>query len=397
MKIGILTFHRPSNFGANLQAYSSVCYFQSLGHSVKIIDYVRPGDINYKSSVPVDQYEAHKSFVEARLPLTKQAKNVAELVEVVAEELFDAILIGADAVWRSPKDDNIFFAEWLFNDERLKSIPVGTISPAHMGAGYGDQSDDNLRRIKDCLLQFKYISVRDSWTQNAINRDIFSGENFIKVVNPDPVFMLSRFIDGEAWQSRGLKTKQYYLLSLPHNWNSGRYVFFRQRWFRRFKHYVNKSGCQLVEFPVPEGKSGMSFDACVDFPLDPIQWFLWIKNARGFCGLRFHAVVSSISCCTPFYSMDSYGCNSKKIMLLDFLGFHQQARKQDVSSKIRNLLINSIFENNRTGRNVEFESPRKVFRMLKSCKETDIMTFRDNMQKLFENNMSQLIKALKNE
>ena len=32
MKIGILTFHRPSNFGANLQAFSSYRYLTSWGY-----------------------------------------------------------------------------------------------------------------------------------------------------------------------------------------------------------------------------------------------------------------------------------------------------------------------------------------------------------------------------
>ena len=94
MKIGILTFHRPANFGANLQAYSSMCYLSSLGHEVKVIDYVRQTDFDYKNKVDIRQYEAHKHFVEVRLSLTKQITTDEDLCRIVKEEAFDAIVIG---------------------------------------------------------------------------------------------------------------------------------------------------------------------------------------------------------------------------------------------------------------------------------------------------------------
>lgn len=37
MKIGILTFYSPDNYGAALQAYCLAHYIQSKGHEVKFI------------------------------------------------------------------------------------------------------------------------------------------------------------------------------------------------------------------------------------------------------------------------------------------------------------------------------------------------------------------------
>ena len=34
MKIGIIIFHRATNYGATLQAYALVSYFKSLGHEI---------------------------------------------------------------------------------------------------------------------------------------------------------------------------------------------------------------------------------------------------------------------------------------------------------------------------------------------------------------------------
>ena len=395
MKIGILTFHRPANFGANLQAYSSMCYLSSLGHEVKVIDYVRQTDFDYKNKVDIRQYEAHKHFVEVRLSLTKQITTDEDLCRIVKEEAFDAIVIGADAVWRSPKDNNVYFAEWLFKNKDIKDVAVASISPAHMGNGYCNISDDKRKAIHECLSKFKYITVRDAWTKEVVNRDIFGGETFVRNVNPDPVFTLFRFIDDEQWNNCGQKSKGYYLMSLPKNWvNVGKFADKKRKWFAQFKAYVNGAGYKLVELPIPEGKSGMKFDYTIDYPIDPLQWFLWIKNAKAFCGLRFHAIVSSISNGTPFYSIDAYGDNGRIAKILDLVGLHKMARKRDVKSKIYNLLKDSTLERNRCGAMIECESPKKAFSILESTNSIDVIKFRDGNLSVFDKNMSEMLKAI---
>lgn len=395
MKIGILTFHRPANFGANLQAYCSMCYLRTLGHEVKVIDFVRVGDIGYQKSVDAKQYEAHKHFVETRMSLTRQAATSEDLSRVVEEEHFDTIVVGADAVWRSPNDANIYFAEWLFENPNLSRIPVASISPAHMGNGFASIPEEKRAVIKKCLSRFKYITVRDEWTKEVINRDLFEGKEFIKNVNPDPVFTMYRNVNKETWESSGRREKGYYLMSLPKNWaNGGKFATRKKRWFIKFKKYVNQAGYELIELPIPEGKSGMPFDFTVDYPIDPLQWFLWIKNAKAFCGLRFHAIVSSISCGTPFYSMDSYGDNSRISQILDIVGLHDIARKRDIRSKIYNLLKGSSFENYRCSALIEFESAKKVFNMLENTSSDDVFKLRDVNLAAFEKNMSELINAI---
>lgn len=395
MKIGILTFHRPANFGANLQAYSTMCYLSSLGHEVRVIDYVRQADFEYKHKVDIKQYEAHKLFVEARLSLTEQATSGEDLCRIVKQEAFDAILIGADAVWRSPKDNNIYFAEWLFENEDINQVAVASISPAHMGNGYCTIPEDRRRGIHDCLSRFRYITVRDAWTKKVVNRDIFGGDVFVKNVNPDPVFTLFRFVGNEQWFDKGQTPKGYYLMSLPKNWvDRGKFADKKKKWFALFKAYVNRAGYKLVELPIPEGKSGMKFDYTIDYPIDPLQWFLWIKNAKAFCGLRFHAIVSSISNGTPFYSIDSYGDNSRTSKILDFLGLHNLARKRDVKSKIYNLLQGTTLERNRCGAMIECESPKKVFRILESTTTMEVIKIRDGNLAVFDQNLSEMLKAV---
>lgn len=398
MKIGILTFHRPSNFGANLQAYSSCIFFKSLGHEVKVIDYVRQNDLEYCNSVNSRQFSAHKDFVETMIPLTIQAETVDVLKEICKDECFDVIVIGADAVWRSPSDGGVYFANWLFNDTELASkTKVTSMSAAHMGNGFTNLNEVDKLAIKNSLKLFSYISVRDVWTRDKINQDIFGGEEYVTAVSADPVFMLSNYVDNIKWESNGIKSKKYIIMSLPKNWleSNRKYKLFRKIWFKRFKKLVNQAGLQLIELPIPEGKSGLEFDYCVDYPINPIQWFLWIKNAKGFVGLRFHAIVSCISNGTPFYSIDSYGAYSQSISFLDYIGCHKKARSKDKNSKIRNLLIDTPFEQNRTGINPETESPRKILSLLLECSKSSLNDLKVKYQNEFTMNIKNLLNSVK--
>ncbi|MBQ8694458.1 MAG: polysaccharide pyruvyl transferase family protein [Bacteroidaceae bacterium] len=395
MKIGILTFHRPANFGANLQAYSSYKYFASLGHEVKVINYLREVDLKYKNRVIQTQIDAHIRFVESQLPITKEVYSAEELQSLTKEENFDLIAIGADAVWRSPEDDCIFFAKWLFECPELADVPVISMSAAHMGNGFTNISEKKRKSIKDCLDRFSFISVRDAWTRDMINRDIYNGENKVKTINPDPVFMLDRFNDA-VWDSKGHEAKGYYIMSLNANWNKGRNGNANLAWFKRFKAIVNEKGYKLVELPIPEGVSGMPFDYTVPYPIDPLQWYLWLKNAKAYCGLRFHAIVSCISAGTPFFSIDSYGTCNYTTIILQKLGLYKLATKGDNKSKIWNMLNGSKFEEYRIDSYINNFPAKRLFNMLETANVNDIKALRDNFIEKYTNNMQQMLRCIDN-
>lgn len=396
MKIGILTFHLPTNFGANLQAYSSSSFFESLGHDVKIINYAREQDLTNARHTSEVQFQAHRSFVESNLCLTKLVTTTKDLQSLIAEEQFELIIIGADAVWRMPKDGSVYFAEWLFEDKKVSEIPVVAMSPAHMGNGFLSLSCKERDVLANCLSKFKYISVRDEWTRRVINRDIFRGDNVVKTINPDPVFLLDNYVNCK-WNSNGYLPKEFYLFTFSKNWASGISGAFRRIWFERLKSIIHHRGYKVVELPLPEGTSGLSFDYTVHYPIDPFQWFLWIKNARGFCGLRFHSIVSSIAAGTPFFSIDSYGASTIRNKLFGLLGFYRYASKDDVKSKIRNLLNGTGFEANRVNGYIEGIRPRKVLKLIDGIKIDEIVSLRDTYIKHFKDNMYRMFAKVRSE
>ena len=139
---------------------------------------------------------------------------------------------------------------------------------------------------------------------------------------------------------------KFILLTLPKN------NYRLKHWLSTFKKYANNKGFLVGELPLPEGVSGLDFDFSVPYPIDPIQWYLWLKNANGFIGLRFHAIVSCITSGTPFYSIDSYGSCALYVRILNKLGFYRLGGAFDRNSKIYNLLKDTTFQKNRIHGNI---------------------------------------------
>ena len=146
---------------------------------------------------------------------------------------------------------------------------------------------------------------------------------------------------------------------------------------------------------IPEGVSGLNFDYTVPYPIDPLQWYLWLKNAKGFVGLRFHAVVSCISAGVPFFSLDIYGKSNRLARYLNAFGIHFFDRRINVSSKIRNLLEGSGLEKNRiNGSKIHMVSPFKVFKMLENQNIDDLHIFKEQNVLKFRTNMKEMLSIV---
>lgn len=397
MKIGILTYFEGANFGMNLQAYTSSLYFASLGHDVWVLNYSkdkRECDYSYcdKQQVP-----AHKAFVSQRLHLTERLSQ-NELLSFVRDKQFDVIAFGADAIWnkRDRVNLSVYTAQWLNGLEKQNEIKrrlkVIGLSPAFMGTSYSDLTDEERLAFKEGILNFTYPNVRDEWTREIVNREIM-GSDCIKTINPDPVFLLNNLCV-DRWEPiwNDIQSKKYYLISLSYS-SSNNLSSAKRKWLKRLKAIVNAKGYKLVEIPLPEGTCGYDgFDHTIPYPIDPLQWFLWLKNAKGYIGLRFHAVVSCISSGTPFYSLDIYGNVPRWLNYLNRLGFHKYDRVLNKRSKIRNLLEGSGLEDYRmNGAYVHRLNPEKLINKLESCDIDKIIAFRDINVAVFKQNMTEAL------
>lgn len=392
MKIGILTYHTPCNFGANLQAYCSSKYFESLGHTAKIINYTANEAATGKNLT--EQEKAHRHFSQEVLHVTRPVSSGEEVYNVVKEEQFDVIAVGSDAIWskRNRKRLEVFYCKWLWGTDLEDKVRVIALSPAFMGNDYHDLTDEERNNFKSGLLKFHSINTRDEWTRRVINRDII-GSDYIRETNPDPVFLLDKLYEAE-WDKRdsNLDSKGYYIISLPNNYFR-QLGWLKRKWLSALKREISQRGYKMVELPTPDGYSGYDgFDFVVKYPIDPLQWYLWIKNAKGFIGLRFHAVVSSISAGTPFFSLDSYALLNWWQRTLNLFGYHKKDREWGYKSKIKNIIEGSGLEAYRmNSTQVYTMNPRKIINMMERVTKEQILAFRDEKIRLFETNIKKAL------
>ena len=101
MKLGILTYYRTGNFGANLQAVSTYSYLKKAGHEVVFLHYLsRYTDYVETKSEKVDkQLAEHYRFIDKNIPTqSKKIFSLGQLEDVIKDEKIEGILIGSDAV-----------------------------------------------------------------------------------------------------------------------------------------------------------------------------------------------------------------------------------------------------------------------------------------------------------
>lgn len=392
MKIGILTYHSPLNFGANLQAYCSKCLLESFGHEVKIINYVSGKSKQCDNEIDI-KAQGHIEFVRNYLCNTPELYTGEEIYTFVKKEGIQLIVIGADAVWSKSNKErlSVFYGKWLFESDLADKVAVVSMSVAFMGDTYKDLPQSYKQDFSNCLKKFAYVTVRDEWTRERINDDIF-GYDFVENVNPDPVIWLSDYLkDYQLKYPDGIDKMNYIVMSLPVNWNKSER---HRKWFTAFKDIVHENGLRLVELPLPEGLSGMDFDYTVHYPINPLDWFCWIRDARAFCGLRFHAVVSCISCGVPFFSIDVYGKSSKSVSVINRLGGYDFVGKFDKKSKIWNLLHNTKFDKNRVHGNIDVISPQEVYNRITKIEREDIIHYRDALRSKYRFHLDKMFSKV---
>jgi hypothetical protein len=396
MNIGILTYHRPYNFGANLQAYTTTLYLKKLGHNPIILDYYTDeGRDVYRKMVPEIQWAAHDNFIEKNLPLSPKFKNKSELIEYVESMQFNGIIVGADAVWswnKKLKEIPPYFLDWLVETPSIRKIPSATMSVAHMGNGFKHLTPIEREHLKNVIKRIDFISVRDKWTKYVINTDIFNGEEYVKIINPDPVIILKNLLPQSSEIHCSKVYGDYIVCTLSQS------CYIMREWISKLRKDANERFIKLVELPLPEGVSGLNFDYTVPYPLDPLDWYQWIINSKGFIGFRFHSIISAISGDVPFFSIDSYGKNSNLINMLNHMKMYKFAGLFDYRSKIYQLLSDINMKDRRVHgiRGLQAINPSLVLKNLMNCDKKKIVSARESLANIYVSNMERLMNVFNN-
>lgn len=196
MKIGILTFHWATNYGAVLQCYALQAYLERMGHSVEVVNY-KPSQFdntiyNFLRYRKFLRYKAYKyscakeqkleSFRSKYLNRTVRFQKETELFEATTK--YDLLITGSDQVLNP---------SFLNNGEKRGSTAyylgftnlVKKISYA-VSFGCTEYPCELHNKIKELLSSFDAHSVRESTGKTIIDNLGIVGA----VVVPDPTLLL---------------------------------------------------------------------------------------------------------------------------------------------------------------------------------------------------------------
>ena len=200
-KIGILTFHRASNYGAVLQTYALQKYLISVGYEAEIIDYrcdaiekhIKSVGFNYNFIHPIkflrglknkriliDKRKYFRDFIERNVILSKTVYDSHNVENSNAE--YDLFFVGSDQVW-SPIItglDETYFLSFVC-DKKKKNSYAASVGNSIIEETYKSFFSSRLN-------SFNKISVREESTRCSLNEIV--EKDVCSVV--DPVFLLKK-------------------------------------------------------------------------------------------------------------------------------------------------------------------------------------------------------------
>ena len=410
MKIGILTYHSVCNFGAQLQAVSTVGFLKRKGHEPIVINwYPKDLDEMYQKKVSKEQYACHIDFAEKNMPLTKRCRTEAELLQIIEENNLDAILLGSDALFKFlPKSERKTFSKQKFciidrpfaSDQVLegnpfwgsfipqlkKEIPVVVFSVSSQNALYKKTNAEEYNQLKMALERFRYISVRDDWTKEMVR--YFIGNVDIPIT-PDPVFSFNRNTCLSIPSKQELREKynlpdKYVLLSFSKKAISDKFV-------KKIGAKLITNGYTPVAFPHPVGLKDYRFAHKISLPLSPSDWYYLIKYSEGYIGEKMHPIIVSLHNAVPFFCFDEYGAIKKRLPYINKFGkyIRESSKIYHVLSKA-NLLSNMVS----IRKDIKNITPQEVVDKLLSFNRQQVLEFSEKQQKSYENSMNKLFEYL---
>lgn len=273
LRISVLTFAMPENYGAVLQAYALGKVLRDMGHEVQFIDYTWTSSQKfYLLSILTPLKRKFSNFRKIYMKnFSKKCKTETDLRKAV--EGFDVCIVGSDQVWNPDITDKRalhYFFDFV-PDDILKISYAASF-------GVKEWKWKNLTpKIKELLNKFKAVSVRE-YSGVEICNDNFA-VRATKVL--DPTLLLGDF-------SHLLLPSEEtgFVLGYAYKRSNEYYDFIREA-----ASALQTKGMVMDVFPRDLRKtSGMK--KC--FSPSPLQWLTVIANSRFVITDSYHALAFAI-------------------------------------------------------------------------------------------------------
>lgn len=303
-RIGIATIHKSSNFGGSLQAYALYKYLESQGHSVEIIDLLRPVHdrfiydsrykpyrstrftlknrllefakqlLGYKDNKGYSSEVSKQKFAEffKDIKYSKEYRKVRYIYKDAPQ--YDVYVSGSDQLWNPMHSFSIEPFFLTFAPEGCKKISYAT------SIGVTKLTDREKTDFKRWLASYEAISVREDEGKQLLGS--FIKDKNIEVV-ADPTFLL----DIKDWKKLAItpSMKENYILLFSLS-NAKPLVDFAIRMSK-------ESGKRLVIIKGPSLDAN-SPDYILDNNIGPREFLGYFDNADIVITDSFHGSVFSM-------------------------------------------------------------------------------------------------------
>ena len=321
MKIGVITFHWATNYGAVLQAYALQKYLSLLGHDVTIIDYcprlirikqtidaVTKGDFNF-----FKQEKALKSFKNANLQLSDKVYSSHKQL-MKNPHSYDCIIAGSDQIWNKSftlrGEGKVTLSYFLdFANDNIKRIAYA------VSFGFHTPTQQYIDAVTNEINKFSLISVRE-----ADGLGIVEAFGLQSCVVCDPTALLSKEDYLEiAKQSNG-DEKAVFAYILRNNQNDS---------WRVARYVGNKFGLSIEENRF-NGSMG--------------EWLSSILKSQIVVTNSFHGIMLSLIMNKPFVALtiNGSGMNSRITTLLDHVGLSSRLVEDYSEAAIESIVNEDI-------------------------------------------------------
>ncbi len=326
-KIGVLTFHQSSNYGAIMQAYALNKALNSLGADCETIDYHCKAifDANFTrfttcKDVLRNIYKAWKAyqcrrFVKNNIRLSRRFDERS-----IQSSQYDAYIVGSDQVWnpRCTGNDKAYFIDFVLDKKKKYSYA------ASVGLKWED-AIAVMESYKELLNDFTFVSLREHINDDRITEMLSTNVRY----DIDPVFLLSKNEWKDICGKRCIGDKYIFVYLIGNPVHLEAFV----------QKLKEATGYKVIS----NKKSGGFMCHC-----RPQDFLSWIYNAEYIVTNSFHGTALSVIFQKEFYveCKGEAGYNYRVDGLLKLLGLTDRAIERnsliDLNKKIKYEAVNKV-------------------------------------------------------
>lgn len=291
-KIGILTYHDTTNYGAVLQAFALQRKIESLGYISEIIDYKCIAITNRYQIIPIYKSKNLKQMIKGILMNSNKKKIKSDITsfnntyqkvsdnsynkETIneCEDKYDMIISGSDQVWNLDLsgNDTTYMLDFI-KDNRKK----GTYA---VSFGYKEVPTKYYEQTKKNIINFNKILVREQQGKKIIEEMLNKSTNV--VLDPTLLFNKNEWLNLLNIQKK-VSNEDYILL----------YIIAPNKNIIKFaKKLAKQKDCKIIYINDSYKKiAGMkNIGHCT-----PKEFLEYIYNAKYVVTTSFHGVAFSIN------------------------------------------------------------------------------------------------------